>query len=106
MICNCQIADRLPFTGDTLVSSKIGKIVRKLAKDAPIPGELFTHVYHSYFFGVWCQGVFEFLFMVTSRTPITPLLPFVKSLQQGEMTDYDVHSCNVFYSGQGYGGKS
>jgi protein phosphatase 1 regulatory subunit 10 len=34
-----QIADRLPFTGDTLVSSKIGKIVRKLAKDAPIPGE-------------------------------------------------------------------
>ena len=35
----CQIADRLPFTGDTLVSSKIGKIVRKLAKDAPIPGE-------------------------------------------------------------------
>jgi hypothetical protein len=42
---NAQIADRLPFTGDTLVSSKIGKIVRKLAKDAPIPGEcslLFT----------------------------------------------------------------
>jgi hypothetical protein len=42
---NSQIADRLPFTGDTLVSSKIGKIVRKLAKDAPIPGEyslLFT----------------------------------------------------------------
>jgi len=36
---NSQIADRLPFTGDTLVSSKIGKIVRKLAKDAPIPGE-------------------------------------------------------------------
>ena len=34
-----QIADRLPFTGETLVSSKIGKIVRKLAKDAPIPGE-------------------------------------------------------------------
>jgi len=32
-----HIADRLPFTGDTLVSSKIGKIVRKLAKDAPIP---------------------------------------------------------------------
>jgi len=39
MVCNCQIADRLPFTGETLVSSKIGKIVRKLAKDAPIPGE-------------------------------------------------------------------
>lgn len=36
---NSQIADRLPFTGETLVSSKIGKIVRKLAKDAPIPGE-------------------------------------------------------------------
>jgi hypothetical protein len=36
---NPQIADRLPFTGDTLVSSKIGKIVRKLAKDAPISGE-------------------------------------------------------------------
>jgi hypothetical protein len=36
---NSQIADRLPFTGDTLVSSKIGKIVRKLAKEAPIPGE-------------------------------------------------------------------
>ncbi|KAF8495221.1 hypothetical protein F5888DRAFT_1794988 [Russula emetica] len=32
-----HIADRLPFTGETLVSSKIGKIVRKLAKDAPIP---------------------------------------------------------------------
>ena len=38
---NSQIADRLPFTGDTLVSSKIGKIVRKLAKDAPIQGECF-----------------------------------------------------------------
>jgi hypothetical protein len=36
---NSQVADRLPFTGETLVSSKIGKIVRKLAKDAPIPGE-------------------------------------------------------------------
>ncbi|KAI9448515.1 hypothetical protein H4582DRAFT_1901117 [Lactarius indigo] len=35
-----HIADRLPFTGDTLVSSKIGKIVRKLAKDAPIPANL------------------------------------------------------------------
>ncbi|KAI0289517.1 hypothetical protein BC826DRAFT_1098506 [Russula brevipes] len=32
-----HIADRLPFTGETLVSSKIGKIVRKLAKDAAIP---------------------------------------------------------------------
>ena len=39
MVHNPQIADRLPFTGETLVSSKIGKIVRKLAKDAPIPGE-------------------------------------------------------------------
>jgi len=42
MVRNCQIADRLPFTGETLVSSKIGKIVRKLAKDAPIPGEYFV----------------------------------------------------------------
>ncbi|KAI0299760.1 hypothetical protein B0F90DRAFT_1668591 [Multifurca ochricompacta] len=32
-----HIADRLPFMGETLVSSKIGKIVRKLAKDAPMP---------------------------------------------------------------------
>jgi hypothetical protein len=49
---NSQIADRLPFTGDTLVSSKIGKIVRKLAKDAPIPGE-FSLVQKIPFFVQW-----------------------------------------------------
>ncbi|KAI0052614.1 hypothetical protein FA95DRAFT_1239507 [Auriscalpium vulgare] len=32
-----HITDRLPFTPAILVASKLGKIVRKLAKDAPLP---------------------------------------------------------------------
>ena len=56
MVCNCQIADRLPFTGETLVSSKIGKIVRKLAKDAPIPGE-YSLLFITTILAVWYQSV-------------------------------------------------
>lgn len=66
MVCNCQIADRLPFTGDTLVSSKIGKIVRKLAKDAPIPGEYSLLLLQR---SLPC-GTKVFLFTVASHTPI------------------------------------
>jgi hypothetical protein len=57
-----QIADRLPFTGDTLVSSKIGKIVRKLAKDAPISGE------------------YSLLFRAYVRCGIKPFLGFMYGL--------------------------
>jgi hypothetical protein len=67
MVCKCQVADRLPFTGETLVSSKIGKIVRKLAKDAPIPGE------YSLLFVIQRSlscGTKVFLFMMASHTPI------------------------------------
>jgi len=51
-----HIADRLPFTGETLVSSKIGKIVRKLAKDAPIPGE-YSFLFITAILAVWYQSV-------------------------------------------------
>jgi len=36
-----QIIDRLPLSVDTLKSSKLGKIVLKLTKDPPAPGEFF-----------------------------------------------------------------
>lgn len=40
--CFCaQIIDRLPLTIDTLKTSKLGKIVVKLTKDPPAPGEYF-----------------------------------------------------------------
>ncbi|KAI0318105.1 hypothetical protein OF83DRAFT_1163608 [Amylostereum chailletii] len=32
-----HLVDRLPFTAESLVSSKLGRIVRKMAKDSPIP---------------------------------------------------------------------
>jgi hypothetical protein len=37
-----QIIDRLPLSVDTLKSSKLGKIVLKLTKDPPAPGEFFN----------------------------------------------------------------
>ena len=36
-----KIIDRLPLSVDTLKSSKLGKIVLKLTKDPPAPGEFF-----------------------------------------------------------------
>jgi protein phosphatase 1 regulatory subunit 10 len=36
-----QIIDRLPMTVDSLKTSKLGKIVVKVGKDIPSPGELF-----------------------------------------------------------------
>ncbi|EIM85511.1 uncharacterized protein STEHIDRAFT_140135 [Stereum hirsutum FP-91666 SS1] len=36
-LVGAKITDRLPFTGETLSASKIGKIVRKIAKEVPIP---------------------------------------------------------------------
>lgn len=35
-----QIIDRLPLTLETLKASKLGKLVVKLVKDPPSPGEL------------------------------------------------------------------
>jgi hypothetical protein len=49
------------------VSSKIGKIVRKLAKDAPIPGEYSPLVYRSTPSYV-VPKCFEFPFMVRRHT--------------------------------------
>ena len=59
------------------MSSKIGKIVRKLAKDAPIPGEYTPLVYHStpsYVYVV--SKCFEFPFMVPRHTSHNALLRF------------------------------
>lgn len=39
LILRVQIIDRLPLTIETLKTSKLGKIVIKLTKDPPAPGE-------------------------------------------------------------------
>lgn len=40
MVAFFQIIDRLPLTVETLKASKLGKLVVKLVKDPPSPGEL------------------------------------------------------------------
>ena len=106
VVHNSQIADRLPFTGDTLVSSKIGKIVRKLAKDAPIPGEcalLFKRYLSS------CSAKLDFHVWIAVYAPIVIMhcLIFCKcSTKKGEEMSDHKNSCNIFYSGQGHGGES
>lgn len=44
-ISGLQIADRLPLTLETLKTSGLGKIVVKLSKDPPAPGESFVPPY-------------------------------------------------------------
>lgn len=40
-----QIIDRLPMTVESLKSSKLGKIVVKVGKDIPSPGESSFHIF-------------------------------------------------------------
>ena len=42
-----QIIDRLPLSVDSLKTSKLGKIVIKLVKDSPTPGERAFHALNS-----------------------------------------------------------
>jgi protein phosphatase 1 regulatory subunit 10 len=103
-----QIADRLPFTGETLVSSKIGKIVRKLAKDAPIPGEcsLFSS---SRILRVWCQMFLHLFVWVAIHAPVIILrLTFVINAPRNGrvMSDCAAQSYHAFHSGQGHGSES
>lgn len=42
-----QIIDRLPLTIETLKASKLGKIVVKLTKDPPAPGEYIPRFNHT-----------------------------------------------------------